>query len=216
MNATKLWGVLAQRTPMAVASTLRRKLKTRPKVEVETVTSIAGLEHEIFELYEETRKNSRFDYGDFEQLSPDYFRRVMEGLGERAACILCRVDGRLLAAKLMFIEKDRIIDKFWGMRYPIGRDYNLFFIAWMEGVRFALAHGARQFQSGQTAYAQKVKLGSRLDKMWVYFRHRSRVANSIFRTVAPLIAFDKMDPELTEIRKRAAGKGAAAKPAGKK
>ena len=50
------------------------------------------------------------------------------------------------------------------MRYPEGRDHNLFFVAWMEGVRFALAHGATQYQSGQTAYAQKVKLGSRLDQ----------------------------------------------------
>ncbi|MFM9940273.1 MAG: GNAT family N-acetyltransferase [Hyphomicrobiaceae bacterium] len=186
-------------------STLRRKLKASPKVQLETVRSIAGLEDEIFALYEETRRNSRFDYGDFEQLSPAYFRNVMAGLGDRAACILCRVDGQLLAFKLMFIEDDRIIDKFWGMRYPIGRDYNLFFLAWMEGVRFALAHGSTKFQSGQTAYAQKVKLGSRLDRLWVYFKHRGRVTNRVFRTFAPLIAFDKMDPELKEIRKRQAG-----------
>lgn len=183
-------------------STLRRKLKTAPKVQMEIVRSVSGLEQEIFDLYEETRKNSRFDYGDFEQLSPAYFRRVMDGLGPSAACILCRVDGRLLAFKLMFIEKDRVIDKFWGMRYPEGRDYNLFFLAWMEGIRFTLAHGAIRFQSGQTAYAQKVKLGSGLDKLWVYFRHRGRVTNRIFRTFAPLIAFDKMDPELAEIRQR--------------
>ena len=165
-------------------------------------TCSAGLENEIFALYEETRRNSRFDYGDFEQLSPAYFRNVMERLGDRAACILLRVDGQLLAFKLMFIERDRIIDKFWGMRYPIGRDYNLFFIAWMEGVRFALKHGATKYQSGQTAYAQKVKLGSHLDKLWVYFKHRGRITNRVFRTVAPLIAFDKMDPELKELRKR--------------
>jgi len=183
-------------------STFRRKLKSANKVQVETVRSIAGLENEIFALYEETRRNSRFDYGDFEQLSPAYFRNVMEQLGERAACILLRVDGQLLAFKLMFIERDRIIDKFWGMRHPVGRDYNLFFIAWMEGVRFALQHGATKYQSGQTAYAQKVKLGSRLDKLWVYFKHRGRITNRVFRTFAPLIAFDKMDPELQEIRKR--------------
>lgn len=183
-------------------STLRRKIKGAGKVDMEIVRSINGLENEIFDLYEETRKNSRFDYGDFEQLSPNYFRSVMESLGPQAACILCRVDGRLLAFKLMFIEKNRVIDKFWGMRYPIGRDHNLFFVAWMEAVRFTIAHGATKFQSGQTAYAQKVKLGSGLDKLWVYFRHRGRVTNSIFRVAAPWIAFDKMDPELQEIRKR--------------
>lgn len=187
-------------------SVLRRKLKAAAKVDVTFTHSIAGLEDEIFDLYEETRRNSRFDYGDFEQLSPQYFRSVVEALGDRAAVILCRVDGRLLAFKLMFLERDRMIDKFWGMRYPIGRDYNLFFVAWMEAVRYCLAHGIGKMQSGQTAYAQKVKLGSRLDPLWVYFRHRGRVTNGIFRKVAPLIAFDKMDPELQEIRKRQAAK----------
>lgn len=184
-------------------SVLRRKLKTAGPVQLETVTSIAGIEDEIFSLYEETRANSRFDYGDFEQLSPAYFRDVMASLGpERAAMILARVDGRLLAMKLLFIERHRIIDKFWGMRYPAGRDHNLFFVCWMEGVRFALQRGATQYQSGQTAYAQKVKLGSHLDPMWVYFRHRWPLVNRAFRRVAPLVAFDKMDPELKEIRKR--------------
>lgn len=185
-------------------STLRRKLKTAGKVEVTTVRSIEGIEDEIFELYEETRRNSRFDYGDFEQLSPTYFRNVMQALGDKAAVILCRVDGRLLAFKLMFIERDRVIDKFWGMRYPIGREHNLFFVAWMECVRFCIANGIGKMQSGQTAYAQKVKLGSRLDKLWVYFRHRGRVTNTVFRLLAPFVAFDRMDPELAEIRKRQA------------
>ena len=185
-------------------STLRRKMKSAAKVEVTVVHSIDGLEDELFDLYEETRRNSRFDYGDFEQLTPAYFRDVVAALGDKAAVILCRVDGRLLAFKLMFIENDRVIDKFWGMRYPIGRDYNLFFLAWMEAVRFCLAHRKTSLQSGQTAYAQKVKLGSRLDKLWVYFRHHGRVANWIFQAFAPLIAFDKMDPELTEIRKQQA------------
>ncbi|MGE0701713.1 MAG: GNAT family N-acetyltransferase [Hyphomicrobiaceae bacterium] len=187
-------------------SVLRRKLKTAGPVAIETVTSIAGIEDEIFSLYEETRANSRFDYGDFEQLSPAYFRDVVAALGPgRASVILARGDGRLLAMKLLFIEKERIIDKFWGMRYPAGRDHNLFFVCWMEGVRFALRHGARQYQSGQTAYAQKVKLGSRLDPMWVYFRHRWPLVNRVFRRIAPLVAFDRLDPELAEIRKRKSG-----------
>jgi hypothetical protein len=180
-------------------STLRRKLKATAGVAIETVRSIAGIEDQIFQLYEQTRANSRFDYGDFEQLSPAYFKHVMANLGDRAAVILLRVNGELLAFKLMFIEKDRVIDKFWGMRYPEGRDHNLFFVAWMEGIRFTLAHGAKLYQSGQTAYAQKVKLGSDLERLSVYFRHRGRVTNRIFKTFAPYLAFDKMDPELKDI-----------------
>jgi hypothetical protein len=183
-------------------STLRRKLKGAGEVRVELVRSIAGLEDEIFALYESTRAHSRFDYGDFEQLSPEYFKRVMENLGDRAACILCWVDGRLLAFKLLFIEPGRVIDKFFGMRYPEGRQHNLFFVSWMRAIQFCIEHGITRYQSGQTAYEQKVRLGSRLDNLSVYFRHRGRVSNRIFKTFAPLIAFDKMDPELMQIRKR--------------
>ena len=56
-------------------STLRRKLNGAGGVRVELAHSIAGLEEKIFALYECTRANSRFDYGDFEQLSPEYFKR---------------------------------------------------------------------------------------------------------------------------------------------
>lgn len=183
-------------------STLRRKLKSAGNVRVELVRSIAGLEDKIFALYESTRANSRFDYGDFEQLSPEYFKLTMQGLGERGACILCWVDNELLAFKLLFIEKHRVIDKFFGMRYPAGRQHNLFFVSWMRAIQFCIEHGITTYQSGQTAYEQKVRLGSRLDNLWVYFRHRGRVSNRIFKTFAPFVAFDRMDPELALIRKR--------------
>lgn len=187
-------------------STLRRKLKGAGNVRVELVRSIAGLEDKIFALYESTRTNSRFDYGDFEQLSPEYFKLTMQGLEARGACILCWVDDELLAFKLLFIEKHRVIDKFFGMRYPAGRQHNLFFVSWMRAIQFCIEHGITTYQSGQTAYEQKVRLGSRLDNLWVYFRHRGRVSNRIFKTFAPLVAFDRMDPELALIRKRTARK----------
>lgn len=180
-------------------STLRRKLKRAGDVKIEIVFGPTGNEDQLFALYEQTRANSRFDYGDFEQLSPTYFRHVLAELGDRAATMLLRVNGDLLAFKLMFLEQNRVIDKFWGMRYPEGREHNLFFVAWMEAIRFALARGAKLYQSGQTAYAQKVKLGSSLDRMAVYFRHRGRVTNRVFKTFAPLVAFDKMDPDLKEV-----------------
>lgn len=183
-------------------SVMRRKLKKAGPVELETVTSIDGIENEIYELYEETRTHSRTDYGDFEKVSLDYFRDVAKALGpKRVAIILARLSGCIVAMKFLFVEKDRVIDKFWGMRQQEGREHNLYFVCWMEAVRFTLRHGATQLQSGQTTYGQKVKFGSRLDPMWVYFRHRWPLVNRIFGRVAPLIAFDKMDPELAEVRK---------------
>jgi hypothetical protein len=186
----------------ATRKDIRRKLKSAAGVRVEMRTGIEGLETQIVALYDATRLQSGFDYGDFEKLSPDYFRAVMKNLGERAVLMLYWVGEELIAFNLLFVEPDRIIDKFIGMRYPQARDHNLYVLSWMTNVRFCLERGIARMQTGQTAYASKVRFGSRLDKSWVYFKHRGRIANTLFRTFGPLIAFDKMDPDLAALAKK--------------
>lgn len=181
---------------------IRRKLKSAANVRVEMRTSIAGLEEKIIALYDETRLQSGLDYGDFEKLSPAYFRDVMQNLGDRAVLALYWLGQDLIGFNLLFVEKDRIIDKFIGMHYPQARDHNLYVLSWMTNVRFCLENKIRHMQTGQTAYASKLRFGSRLEKSWVYFKHRGRVVNSLFRAFGPLMAFDKMDPDLAAHAKR--------------
>jgi hypothetical protein len=187
----------------ATRKDIRRKLKRAADVRVEMRTSLAGIEQAIVALYDETRLQSGVDYGDFEKLSPDYFREVMARLGERAVLMLYWVGQKLIGFNLLLVERDRIIDKFIGMHYPIAREHNLYVLSWMANVRFCLERGIQQIQTGQTAYAAKLRLGSRLDKLWVCFKHRGKVLNGIFRTFGPLMAFDKMDPDLAVLHKKA-------------
>lgn len=178
---------------------IRRKLKQAADIRVEFRHSIEGLEARIADLYDQTRLQSGLDYGDLERLSPTYFRDVMNHLGERAVLMLYWLGDDLIAFNLCFVEQDRLIDKFIGMQYPLARDYNLYVLSWMTNVRYCLERGIRHLQTGQTAYASKLRFGSRLDKTWVYFKHRGRVLNSVFRTIGPLLAFDKMDPDLAAL-----------------
>jgi hypothetical protein len=187
----------------ATRKDIRRKLKRAGDVRVEMRTSIiSGIEREIVALYDETRLQSGLDYGDFEKLSPGYFGDVIKNLGDRAIITLYWIDQELIGFNLLFVEPDRVIDKFIGMRYPLARDHNLYVLSWMTNVRFCLERGIGSLQTGQTAYSTKLRLGSRLDKSWVYFKHRGRVINSLFRTFGPLMAFDRMDPDLAALAKR--------------
>ena len=186
----------------ATRKDIRRKLKGAGKVRVEMRASITGIEPEIVALYDETRAQSGFDYGDFEKLSPGYFRDVMNNLGGRSVLMLYWVEEALIGFNLLFVERDRVIDKFIGMRYPQAREHNLYVLSWMTNVRFCLERGIARMQTGQTAYASKMRFGSRLDKSWLYFKHRGRVVNSLFRTFGPLMAFDKMDPDLAALAKK--------------
>lgn len=186
----------------ATRKDIRRKLRTADLVRVEMRMSIAGIENEILSLYDETRAQSGLDYGEFEKLSPDYFRGVMQSLGDRSVLMLYWHGDELIGFNMLLVETDRVIDKYIGMRYPQAREHNLYALSWMTNVRFCLARGIRCLQTGQTAYASKVRFGSRLDKSWLYYKHRGRLMNSLFRTFGPLMPPDKADPDLAALARK--------------
>jgi len=182
---------------------IRRKLKHLKDVEVSFPATIDGLEDEIVSLFEETKSHRKADYDDFDNVPPRYFRAVLEALGPRARLMICRINGVLASFNIFLIEDDRIIGKYLGMRYPLARDYNLYFLNWMLVARVAMAEGKTWMQSGHTGYRVKVRLGSKLKRSWVYFRHVNPVINVGFRAIGPRFAFDAMDPDLRDLGDRA-------------
>lgn len=184
----------------ATRKDIRRKLAKAKDVRIEMCCSIAGIEDEIAALYESTRAQSGLDYGDLEVLPPGYFAAVSQALGDAAVFALYWVGDTLAAFNLLLIEPGRLIDKFLGMRYPLAREHNLYAVSWMANVRFCLANGIAQLQSGQTAYASKLRFGSRLVPSAIFFRHRQPVFNWALKSISPLLAFDRLDPELRAYR----------------
>ena len=182
---------------------IRRKLKGSDRVEITRVHGLSeALASEIAALYEETRAQSAFDYDELETLPDDYFLKVSQALGPRAQFMLYRIDGVLAAFNLLFVEQHRVIDKFLGMRYPLARSHDLYAISWVTNLRYALETGARLLQTGQTAYAAKLRYGSRLEPSFIYFRHRLSPVTWVLRMLAPLLAFDRNDPDLIAHRQR--------------
>ena len=186
----------------ATRKDIRRKLKGAVALRVEERRDIADVEAQIVALYDSTRGQSGFDYGDFEKLSPQYFRDVVANLGDRVVTMLYWLGDDLIGFNLLFVEKGRMIDKFIGMKYPVARDHNLYVLSWMTNVRYCLKHGIPLMQTGQTAYSSKLRFGSRLDKLWLAYRHRRPFWNWIFARGGRLMAFDKMDPDLQALEKK--------------
>jgi Peptidogalycan biosysnthesis/recognition len=183
---------------------IRRKLKSAGAVSVERRVGISDIQGEIRSLYEETRGASAFDYGDFETLPETYFESIAAELGDRAVFILYRIDGKLAAFNLLFKGGDRVIDKFLGMRKGVAQEHNLYAVSWIENVRYCLENNIKTLQSGQTAYTLKLRLGSELEGSGIWFRHKGRVVNGLLRAGAPLVAFDKLDPDLAAWRRKQA------------
>ncbi len=183
-------------------SSFRRKIKAARNLTFEYRSSIEGIETEIDTLYDQTRDQSGYDYGDLETLPSGYFGAIMKALNGQALMMLYWLKGELIGFNLLLLNEGRdtsqrkIIDKYIGRKHPEARDNNLYFVGWMDNVRFAQKHGYKMLQSGQTAYGEKLRLGSRLESSYIYFRHRNPVLNTVLRFLSRFIAFDKMDPDL--------------------
>jgi Acetyltransferase (GNAT) domain len=177
-------------------SNLRRKLKKAKGVRVEVRRSIVGLEQQIAELREATRQQAGADYGDFEQVAPEYFANVMRHMPGNARVLLYWLDHELIGFALVFLEPRRMIFQYVGLRYPAAREHGIYFLNWMTMVRLCLEMGIGELRAGQTTYVTKCRLGCTLERTWIYFRHRVPGYNLVCKVLKPLFAIDRIDPDL--------------------
>ena len=175
---------------------MRRRNRRRAAVRFELRENILGLEAEIHALYCSTQAQSSEDYGDMEHLPPDYFGAVQRALPGRALFALYWVGPTLVAFNLLLIEKNRVIDKYLGMKYPMAREHNLYYLRWMDAVNYCISHNIGCLQDGQTAYREKLRLGARLVPSGIWFKHKNPFINFLLRKFSPFLAFDRADPVL--------------------
>ncbi|HEV2606618.1 MAG TPA: GNAT family N-acetyltransferase [Xanthomonadaceae bacterium] len=156
----------------ATRKDLRRKQRTRERVRIEWRHDLDGIRDEVARLYRNTRERASMQ---LEELTPDFFEHVLAELGERAACVCYWFGEELVAFNLLLRDADRLIDKYIGMEYRHARALNLYYLSWMENVRFAIEHGIPVYQSGQGLLGEKVRLGSTLSSNDLWYRHRNRL-----------------------------------------
>jgi uncharacterized protein len=167
---------------------MRRKLRSLDRLRVEYRTIIDDVLAEIMTLYHDTRNRSEWQ---FEELTPGYFQGVLARMPERSFCTLYYAGDQLLAANLLIHDRQTLIDKFFCMNGKLGREYHLYFLSWFTNIRYCLEHGFTRYQSGQAYYENKLRLGSRLTRNTIYFKHRNVLAQGLLRFAAPLLSADE-------------------------
>lgn len=171
----------------ATRKDMRRKLRRRSEVRVEFADRLDDVLVELMEMYSETRARSDWQ---FETLSGDYFKNLKAGLGDAALVALYYSGRQLIGANLLLVDGHTLLDKFFVMRSDPGRDLNLYFISWFTNIDVCLRRGLRLYLSGQAAYEAKLRLGCKLQRNWLFFRHSNTVVNWLLRLAAPLLAVE--------------------------
>lgn len=175
----------------ATRKDLRRKLRQRGRVEVEYTRDISAILPQIMAMYRETRDRSDWV---FEEMSEDYFRSVVSGDEPAAIFAIYRHEGRIVAANLLIEQVSWTLDKLFLMHAAAGRQFNLYFLSWIENIERCIRRGCKTYVAGAAAYDAKLRLGCVLQRKWIYFRHRRALPNLLLRTVSPALAVDQPVP----------------------
>ena len=177
---------------------MRRKLKSRAEIRVETCSDITAFTGPILEMYRETR--ARSDWA-FEDLPASYFTQVLAA-DPNAVFKLYFCGDTLVAANLLLCDGRTLLDKFFVMRGDEGRRLNLYFLSWFENITHCLQHKLAHYHSGQAGYETKLRLGSSLHPSWMGFRHRNPVLHAVLKLAAPLLSVEQ-----PAVKSKAAGEG---------
>jgi hypothetical protein len=68
-----------------------------------------------------------------------------------------------------------MVDKYFCMDYEVGRKYNLYFLSWLENVRYCVERIIPLYHAGQGAESTKARLGATFIPSLILFKHRQPV-----------------------------------------
>lgn len=143
---------------------IRRKLKARAELHLDILPTGCDKLHDpgfvqtLYDLYEEVYAQSEIH---FDKLTADFFRAILQDASLDGHLFLYYSQDRLIGFNLCFIHNNMLIDKYVGFRYPEARQYNLYFISWMENLNFAIARQLTHYVAGWTDPEIKAYLGAK-------------------------------------------------------
>jgi hypothetical protein len=148
---------------------------------------------EVFGLFWQTYLKSKTK---FERLTPEFFQIIAQQ--DQSYFILMRQPqtGELTAFMLCFRLGQRVINKYVGFNYSLGKEWYLYFRLWEQAVRWASAIGATEIQSGQTSYRVKFDLGHQLVPLRLYCKHRNRLTQAVFARCTRRMDLASLDDDL--------------------
>jgi predicted N-acyltransferase len=179
---------------------LRKKIKqahSSPGISIKIVDRVDDIVNDVYRLYENTYRSGSTK---FERLTKEYFLSVGKNLGPHAKFFLYYCNAKLCAFNLCFVYEDLFIDKFIGFDYDISHQYNLYYLSWCFNIEWCLKNSIRFYQTGQTDYYSKIRLGGRLVPLYAYLKHRNPILNSLFKFLAKFLGPESFDANIEKSR----------------
>lgn len=161
---------------------IRRKMRVRADLQIDIMNTgcerlnNADFLNELYDLYLNVYKQSEIH---FDKLSAEFFSAVFKDKTLDGHLFLYSSAGQLIGFNLCFVHNGMLIDKYIGFHYPAAREYNLYFVSWMENLAFALSRKLKYYVAGWTDPEIKAYLGAK----FTFTQHAVYVRNRVLRRI---------------------------------
>jgi Acetyltransferase (GNAT) domain len=180
----------------ATRKDLRRKFRDAEAgdpIEMQAVTDLSPYVDEVYPLYRQVFERSALR---FEELTPEYFRRVSKEMPDRARFFIWRRKRRAIAFSFCMAEGDTLHDEYVGLDYAVALDLHLYFYTLRDVFSWAMQNGFKWYSSTALGYKPKLQLKCELVPLDLYVAHTFGPANWILGRVLPLLEPTRGDPTL--------------------
>jgi hypothetical protein len=159
------------RLSRAARKDLRRKMRVSHEVRVIRSRNISPFLDRIYKLYLDTVERCPMALGVHNRL---FLEKICERV-PGAEYTLYFVQEELAAFNLLVVTHEAMMDKYFCMDYELGRKYHLYFLSWLENVRYCVEQKIPVYHAGQGAEKTKAHLGATLIPSLISFKHRQPV-----------------------------------------
>ena len=161
---------------------LRRKMRKRDLLEIERLPIgdarfyDSDFLNELYAMYLQVFEQSEIH---FDLLTPEFFTALLQSKDIEGVVVFYKHNAALVGYNLCMFNNNMLIDKFIGLKYPLARELNLYFISWLENLEFALQKGFKKYVTGWTDPQVKASLGAQ----FTFTRHLVWVKNPFLRCI---------------------------------
>jgi hypothetical protein len=163
------------------------------KIELQVTRNAAPLAEEMHRLYLQVFEKSAFR---FEKLTPEFFRRLGEDMGDKVRFFAWRLDARLIACSMSMIEGDRLYLEYIGLDYSVAHVLHLYHYTFRDQYNWAAQNGCTKICSSGLGYDPKLHLRFRLAPIDLYVQHVHPLTNFVLQRVLKFMVPARYDAAL--------------------
>lgn len=176
---------------------LRRRLRANAHIRIVRTTDPTPYLDRMYELYLATVARSEMKLGVQRRA---YFERLCTDVSG-AHYVLYFLDDTLLAFNTLIERSDLLVDKYFCMEPEVGRKHSLYFISWVENIRFAISRAIPVYHAGPGSEDTKSHLGCTFVRSETLFRHTNPLIHRCLAFLSSTLA--KRSAAKTKARKEA-------------